>query len=66
MEGHIPHPHHKGKRAVMLFVFGLILVLVRLYTQWDIWIVVGVLLMAKAVFMAAMSLCCRSREEKKT
>jgi membrane-bound ClpP family serine protease len=58
-------PHRKGKKAVMLFVFGLILVLVRLYTQWDVWVVIGVLLMVKAVLMALMSLCCRAKGEKK-
>lgn len=57
--------HRKGKKAVMLFVFGLILVLARLYTQWDIWLVIGVLLMVKAVLIALMSVCCQGKEEKK-
>ena len=66
MEEYAPRHHRKGKKAVMMFVFGLILVLVRRYTQWDIWIVIGVLMMAKAVLMAAMSTRCQDREEKKT
>jgi hypothetical protein len=58
-------PHHKMKKALMMFVLGLILVLVRLCTTWDIWVVIGVLVMAKALLMALMSLCCRGKEEKK-
>ncbi|MBM3309066.1 MAG: hypothetical protein FJY77_02330 [Candidatus Altiarchaeales archaeon] len=65
MEGFGPHPHHKGKKAVMLFVFGLVLVLARLYTQWDIWVVIGVLLMAKGLLMAVMSVCCQAKGEEK-
>jgi hypothetical protein len=58
MEEYAPHHHHRGKRAVMMFVFGLVIILARLYTTWDIWVVIGVLMMAKAVFMAAMAICC--------
>jgi len=54
--------HHKGKKAVMLLIFGLILILVRLFTQWDIWVVIGALMILKGVFMAVMSMCCQGKE----
>lgn len=66
MEEYMPHHHRKGKKAVMLFIFGLVILLARLYTKWDIWIVLGVLMIVKALLMAVMSMCCQGKEEKKT
>lgn len=64
MEGYPPHPH-KGKRAVMMFVFGLVIVLVRLYKPaWDIWVVIGVLMMLKGAIRLAMKACCKGQPEK--
>jgi hypothetical protein len=50
--------------AIKLLVFGLVIVLARLFTEWDIWIVVGVLLIIKAIVMFVMSLCPCCKKEK--
>jgi uncharacterized membrane protein HdeD (DUF308 family) len=63
MEGIPPHPH-KGRRAVISFVFGLVIVLTRLYTTWDIWVVVGVLMMLKGVLGILMKPGCKTPPEK--
>jgi len=48
-----------------LLVAGLILVLVRNYTNWDMWIVVGALLIIKAVILFIMPNCCCNTKAKK-
>ena len=64
MEEYVPHHHRKGKKAIMMFVFGLVIILARLYTTWDIWVVVGAMMILKAVFMVVMSLCCHGKDDK--
>ncbi len=44
--------------AIKLLVLGLILILVTLYTDWNIWVVLGVLLIIKAIVMFFMPNCC--------
>ena len=51
--------------AMKLLVAGLILVLVRNYTNWDMWIVVGALLIIKAVILFIMPNCCCNTKAKK-
>ena len=52
--------------AVKLLVLGLVLILARLYTSWDMWLVVGVLLLIKAVVMFIMPVCpCNVKGKKK-
>lgn len=48
---------HKWK-ACMLLVLGLVLVLVPLYTTWNVWVVLGVLLILKSVKMFVMPCHC--------
>jgi membrane-bound ClpP family serine protease len=52
--------------AAKLLVVGIILILVRLYTVWDIWVVLGVLLIIKAIIMFIMPTCmCQTKSSKK-
>lgn len=56
---------HKGM-AVKLLVLGLILILVRTYTLWDMWIVVGAILVIKAVLIYFIPHnCCEAKPEVK-
>jgi hypothetical protein len=44
-------------KAGKMLVFGIILVLVRMFTDWDIWLVIGVLLIVKALSLFLMPKC---------
>lgn len=40
--------------ALKLLILGIILIAVRLYTAWDIWVVLGVIVIIKALIIFAM------------
>jgi hypothetical protein len=48
------NPMCKGAK---LLVLGLVLILVRQYTTWDIWVVIGVLAILKALMLFFMPWC---------
>ena len=43
--------------AAKFIVVGIVLILVKWYTQWDIWVVLGVLLVLKGIMKLAMPTC---------
>jgi len=52
--------------ASKLLILGLVLVLARLYTEWDIWVVIGTILIIKAVVLFLMPAgCCNTSNKKK-
>ena len=44
----------KNMWAWKMLIVGLVFILVRLYTAWDIWVVIGVLMTIKALMMFMM------------
>jgi hypothetical protein len=40
--------------AWKMLIVGLVFILARLYTTWDIWVVIGVLMIIKALMMFMM------------
>jgi hypothetical protein len=52
MEGHTP-----ACKGMKMLVFGIIVILVRLLTVWDIWVVIGVLLILKGLMHFIMPVC---------
>ena len=53
--------------AVKLLIAGIVLILVRVYTAWDIWIVIGALIIIKAivVFFMPTGKCMEEPKKKK-
>jgi membrane-bound ClpP family serine protease len=52
--------------ALKLLILGIILILVRVFTAWDIWVVLGVLLIIKAVILFLMPTCpCTKKHKRK-
>jgi len=44
----------KNMWAWKMLIVGLVFILARLYTTWDIWVVIGVLMIIKALMMFMM------------
>jgi len=52
--------------AAKMLIIGIVLILTRLYTQWDIWVVIGTILVVKAVLLFMMPSCkCQTTTKKK-
>ena len=49
--------------AMELLVLGVILIVVRTYTNWDIWVVVGALLVLKALWIYFNPMCGCARKK---
>ena len=43
-----------GCWAMKLLVLGIVLILVRIYTMWDIWVVLGTILIIKGLLLLIM------------
>jgi uncharacterized membrane protein HdeD (DUF308 family) len=43
-----------GHMAIKLLVLGIVLILIRLYTSWDMWIVVGIIMILAAILKLVM------------
>ncbi len=55
-------PQCKGAK---LLIVGLILILVTLFTTWNIWLVIGAMLVIKALLLFIMPVCpCRGKAKK--
>jgi len=51
--------------ATKILIIGIILILTRLYTTWDIWVVIGVILIIKAIILFAIPICkCTTKKKK--
>lgn len=44
-------------KSMKLLIMGIVIILLDKYTQWDLWLVVGVLLILKAVLVLFMPKC---------
>jgi len=52
--------------ALKFLILGIVLILVRLYTAWDIWVVIGTILIIKAILLFIMPACrCGVKPKKK-
>jgi len=53
--------------AGKLIVIGVVLILARIYTNWDIWIVVGTIILLKGLLMLVMPTCphCEEKSPRK-
>jgi len=52
-------------KALKLLVIGIVLVLARLYTAWDIWVVIGTILVIKAIILLIRPICPCNKAKKK-
>ena len=55
---------NKWWKAIILLIVGLIFIYTQLYTTMNIWVVIGVLIIIKAIVVAVMPSCCDSKKKK--
>jgi hypothetical protein len=52
-------------KAIKLLILGIIIILIKKYTVWDMWIVIGGLLIIKAIMIFIMPICpCHTKFSK--
>ena len=51
--------------GLKLLILGVIIILVRIFTPWDIWVVLGVLLVIKAIIIFLMQTKSSPKKRKK-
>ena len=49
--------------SMKYIILGVVLIAVRWYTPWDIWVVLGVLLILKGIMKMAMPMCGHCKPE---
>lgn len=50
--------------ATKMLIVGIVLILVRIYTQWDMWIVIAILILIKGLIMLFMpENCCKAKKK---
>ncbi len=47
--------------ALKLLILGLAFILITLYTDWNLGVVIGVLLIIKAIIIVLMPMCCKTK-----
>jgi len=52
------------KHAMCMIVAGIVLILVRMYTAWDIWVVLGALAIIKGIMIKMMPNCCSIKKKR--
>lgn len=53
--------HNHKHIAVKFIIAGLVIIGVRIYTSWDIWVVIGALLIIKALYLFTLP-CHKSKK----
>jgi uncharacterized membrane protein HdeD (DUF308 family) len=56
--------HGHGWMGLKMLIFGVILILVTLFTTWNVWLVIGILLVIKAIIMLIMGAACKGKKKR--
>jgi hypothetical protein len=44
-------------KSMKLLILGIVIILLDIYTRWDLWLVIGILLIIKAIWVTLMPRC---------